>query len=87
MGENGRYGHNEMIYNEHEIRRIVEIAFSMARKRRKKVTSVDKANVLATSRVWREVAQEVANENPDIEYEVVLVDAMAMYLINHPAAV
>lgn len=86
VGENGRYGHNEMIYNEHEIRRIVEIAFSMARKRRKKVTSVDKANVLATSRVWREVAQEVADENPDIEYEVVLVDAMAMYLINHPAA-
>ena len=86
VGENGRYGYNQMIYNEHEIRRIVEIAFSMARKRRKKVTSVDKANVLATSRVWREVAQEVADENPDIEYEVVLVDAMAMYLVNHPAA-
>ncbi|MEM7115792.1 MAG: 3-isopropylmalate dehydrogenase [Chloroflexota bacterium] len=86
VGDNGRYGYNQMIYNEHEIRRIVEIAFSMARKRRKKVTSVDKANVLATSRVWREVAQEVADENPDIEYEVVLVDAMAMYLVNHPSA-
>ncbi|MCA9965616.1 MAG: 3-isopropylmalate dehydrogenase [Anaerolineales bacterium] len=85
-GENGRFGYNTMIYNEVEIRRIVEIAFDLARKRRKKVTSVDKANVLATSRVWREVAQEVADENPDIEYEVVLVDAMAMYLINKPAA-
>lgn len=86
VGENGRFGYNTMIYNEVEIRRIVEIAFDLARKRRKKVTSVDKANVLATSRVWREVAQEVADENPDIEYEVVLVDAMAMYLINKPAA-
>jgi 3-isopropylmalate dehydrogenase len=49
------------------------------------VTSVDKANVLATSRVWREVAHEVAAEYPDIAYEDVLVDAMAMYLINRPS--
>ena len=83
--ENGREGFNTMRYNEMEIRRIVEIAFDLATKRKKKVTSVDKANVLVTSRVWREVAQEVADEHPDIEYEVILVDAMAMHLINRPA--
>jgi len=74
-----------MRYNEKEIRRVMEVAFTLARQRRGKVTSVDKANVLATSRVWREVAHEVAAEYPDIEYEDVLVDAMAMYLIQRPS--
>ncbi len=84
-GAHGREGFNTMRYNEMEIRRVLQVAFDLARKRRGKVTSVDKANVLATSRVWREVAHEVAAENPDVQYEDILVDAMAMYLINRPA--
>lgn len=85
MTADGRFGHDTMRYNEKEIRRVVEVAFTLARQRRGKVSSVDKANVLATSRVWREVAHEVAAEHPDIEYEDVLVDAMAMYLIQRPS--
>jgi 3-isopropylmalate dehydrogenase len=81
----GRSGHDTMRYNEVEIRRVVQVAFELARGRRGKVTSVDKANVLATMRVWREVAHEVAAQYPDVQYEDVLVDAMAMYLINRPA--
>ena len=80
----GRSGHDTMRYNEEEIKRVMHVGFKLAQQRRGKLTSVDKANVLATSRVWREVAHEVAKEYPDIEYEDVLVDAMAMYLINRP---
>jgi 3-isopropylmalate dehydrogenase len=85
MVADGRSGFDTMRYNEKEIRRVMEVAFTLAKQRRGKVTSVDKANVLATSRVWREVAHEVAAEYPDIAYEDVLVDAMAMYLINRPS--
>jgi len=84
MTEAGRSGFDTMRYNEQEIRRVMEVGFRLARQRRGKVTSVDKANVLATMRVWREVAHEVAAENPDIAYEDVLVDACAMYLISRP---
>ena len=84
MANGRRSGHDTMRYNEDEIRRVLQIAFSLAQGRRGKVTSVDKANVLASSRVWREVAHEVAAEHPDIEFEDVLVDAMAMYLVNRP---
>ena len=72
-------------YGEDEIRRVVRMAFELARGRRKKVTSVDKANVLASSRLWREVTHEVAADYPDVTLEDVLVDACAMYLINRPA--
>ena len=72
-------------YGEDEIRRVVRMAFELARGRRKKVTSVDKANVLASSRLWREVTHEVAADYPDVVCEDVLVDACAMYLINRPA--
>ena len=86
----GRSGHDTMRYSEMEIQRVMRVGFKLAKQRkaatgRGKVTSVDKANVLATSRVWREVAHEVAAEFPDIEYEDVLVDAMAMHLINRPS--
>jgi 3-isopropylmalate dehydrogenase len=85
QSEEGRSGFDTMRYSETEIRRVLDVAFKLARRRRGKVTSVDKANVLATMRVWREIAHEVAEDYPDIEYEDVLVDACAMYLINQPA--
>jgi 3-isopropylmalate dehydrogenase len=74
-----------MIYREYEIERVARIAFELARGRRKKVASVDKANVLATSRLWRSVVTEVAKDYPDVELEHVLVDSMAMHLIRRPS--
>jgi 3-isopropylmalate dehydrogenase len=73
-----------MAYTEGEIARLMRVAFELARVRRKKLTSVDKANVLASSRLWRAVAREVAAEYPDVQMEDVLVDACAMYLIRQP---
>lgn len=79
-----RIGYDTMVYSESEIERILRIGFELARGRRKKLTSVDKANVLTTMQVWREIAHEVKNDYPDVEYEDILVDAMAMYLVNNP---
>ena len=74
-----------LIYTEAEIERIVRTAFDLARGRRKKVTSVDKANVLSSSRLWRRVADRVAADYPDVTMEHLLVDACAMHLIRRPA--
>ncbi|MFT4416519.1 3-isopropylmalate dehydrogenase [Fredinandcohnia humi] len=71
-------------YKRSEMKRIIEKAFEMARSRRKKITSVDKANVLESSRMWREVAEEVAKDNSDIMLEHMLVDNAAMQLIRNP---
>ena len=80
-----RVGYNTMIYNEEEIRRIAHVAFATARKRNRRVCSVDKANVLAVSRVWREVVCEVAKEYPDVELSHLYVDNAAMQLVRDPS--
>ncbi len=74
-----------MPYHEREISRIVRLAFELARGRRGRVTSVDKANVLATSRLWRTIADEVARDYPDVAIQHQLVDSCAMLLVRRPA--
>ena len=84
-GASGREAVDTIFYTEGEVERLMRASFDLARKRRKKLTSVDKANIMASSRMWREVANEVAQDYPDVEYEDVLVDAMSMHLIRRPA--
>nr|WP_325299301.1 3-isopropylmalate dehydrogenase [uncultured Dysosmobacter sp.] len=74
-----------MAYSEHEIRRVAHVAFQMARKRRKRVTSIDKANVLDTSRLWRKTVTEVAREYPDVELLHMYVDNAAMQIVRDPS--
>jgi len=81
----GRRAVDTMAYSEREIERILRAGYELARTRRKKLTSVDKANVLESSRLWRQIAVELAPEYPDVEIEHQLVDACAMRLIRSPA--
>lgn len=81
----GEKATDTLVYQEHEVERIMRRGFELARKRRKKVTSVDKANVLESSRLWRKVAQRVARDYPDVELEHMLVDNCAMQMIRRPA--
>ncbi|CAN5761926.1 3-isopropylmalate dehydrogenase [soil metagenome] len=82
--DEGRQAVDTLPYGEREIRRIAELAFKMAGPRHKKVTSVDKANVMATSRLWREITTEVASDFPDVTLDHALVDSCAMRLISRP---
>lgn len=75
-----------MVYSQSEIRRVAHVAFQAARHRGCKVTSVDKANVLESSRLWRQTVSEVAADYPDVRLEHLLVDAAAMHLITRPAS-
>jgi 3-isopropylmalate dehydrogenase len=72
------------VYTRPEVERVARVAFEAARLRRRRVTSVDKANILATSRMWRRVVEEVARDYPDVELDHLLVDAAAMFLVREP---
>ncbi|WP_299065421.1 3-isopropylmalate dehydrogenase [Accumulibacter sp.] len=83
-GHQERFGYNTMHYSESEIRRIVRVAFEAARRRHRKLCSVDKMNVLETTQLWRDVASETASEYPDVELSHMLVDNAAMQLVRNP---
>jgi len=92
FGERGRKtvdgvpgAYDTLYYSVPEVERVVRLAFELARKRRKKVTSVEKANVLESSRLWNETASRVAEEYPDVEYDSMYVDIAAMRLVRYPS--
>lgn len=82
--EDGRVAYDTSVYSVEEIERIVKLAFEYAMKRKKKLTIVDKANVLATSRLWRQVSQQIEKEYPEVETEYMFVDNAAMQIVQYP---
>lgn len=84
--EDGNTAYDTCVYSREEIDRIVRLAYGYAMKRRKKLTVIDKANILATSRLWREVAQKIAADFPDVETEYMFVDNAAMRLVQWPGS-
>lgn len=82
--EDGNTAYDTCVYTREEIERILHLAFGLARGRRKKLTVVDKANVIATSRLWREIAKEMAPQYPDVNMEFMFVDNAAMQIIQRP---
>ena len=86
VADHGRQAVDTLAYDETEIRRIVVLAFELARTRRRKVTQIDKANVMATSRLWRKVTDEIHADFADVELEHRLVDSEAMVLVTKPSS-
>jgi len=88
QGVSGEAPHRQAVdttfYTEEEVRRLMIMAFELARGRKKRVTQADKANVMATGRLWRQVAHEVSEEYPDVTYEDMFADACAMHLLRNP---
>lgn len=82
--DNGNTAYDTNIYSRHEIERILKLAFEYAQRRRKHLTVVDKANVLESSRLWREVAQEMAPKYPDVQTDYMFVDNAAMQIVRFP---
>ena len=83
--EDGNTAYDTCVYTREEIERILHLAFGLARGRRKKLTLVDKANVIATSRLWRQIGGELAPQYPDVELEYMFVDNAAMQLVRDPS--
>lgn len=82
--EDGNTAYDTCVYSREEVERILRVAFEQARKRRKQLTVVDKANVIATSRLWRQIAKEMAPHYPDVQVDYMFVDNAAMQIIQRP---